>query len=232
MEEQTVPSAGFSPPQSDPYETSYIPKFQHSQNYGPMMTSLDDPTSYGNLADTFDLSLLGDSYDDHDMATVPSPGSWIPSASMEPTCWQQMSLYAASPLGSDCYRAFSPDCKPSLLSSGEASPTHSAYESNGNISIMCNSPQTPGSVSAMSPMSSAENDRNLLLRQCLEDTTFQRKYNFKPMDLPVSSLLENELLAMRVRIISSSFYLCLGFWLVVNTFIRLETYYHFNMEDK
>jgi hypothetical protein len=187
MEEQTVPSAGFSPPQSDPYET-FVPKFQQSQNYGPILSSLDDPSSYGNLADTFDLSLLGDSYDDHDMATVPSPGSWNPSASMEPACWTQMSLYAASPLGSEGHRGpFSPDCKPGLLS-GDSSPNHSvAYENN--INIMCQSPQTPGSVSAMSPMSAAETDRNLLLRQCLEDTSFQRKVNFKPMDLPASSLL-------------------------------------------
>jgi len=184
MEEQTVPSAGFSPIQTDSYESPYIPPPKY-QEYTPTLASMDDPVSYGNLADTFDLSLLGDCYDDQDMATVPSPGAWMQStSSLEPTYWQQMSLYAASPVGSDCYHSFSPstDCKPELQLSGDSSPIHSPGSYGRQIANrLCHS---PASVVA-------ETERNLLLRQCLEDTTFQKKLNYKPIEIPSSSFLDD-----------------------------------------
>ena len=197
MEEQTVPSAGFSP-QPDPYDSGYMTTATTArymgQGYGNVApTTIEDPATYNNLADTFDLSLLGDNYDDHDMATVPSPSSWSSAANYEPTTWQQMSLYAASPSGDQ--RAFSPDCKPAL------SPVH-PFASNSNDSYqaagtLCNRSTTP----IMMVPCGGENtiiktepgvvgcNKNLLLRQCLEDTSFQQKCNFKPMDLPSSTLM-------------------------------------------
>ncbi|CAG7723417.1 unnamed protein product [Allacma fusca] len=194
MEEQTVPSAGFSP-QPNSYDSEYMSKFTTTQaNYGSVVVTGTDESPNYCLAETFDLSLLGD-YDDNDMATVPSP-SWMPGSTLEPTSWQQVSLYASSP--STDYRAFSPDIKPAL------SPVHHFSSDNySSTSPMCNSP-TPsnnsnnhimcniGNGKALSPEPMGI-DRNLLLRQCLEDTSFQQKYNFKPLDIPSASLLlEND----------------------------------------
>lgn len=169
MEEQMVPSAGFSP-QSDSHGTEYTLKFPH---YGFNGMTEEPATNYCNLADAFDLSLLGDGYDDQDMATVPSP-SWSPTHGMnESTGWQQ-SFYASSPSSGD-YNAYSPDCKPVILSNGN-SPIHSSFE---------NFEQQKGLINATG-------NRNLLLRQCLEDTSFQQKVNFKPMDFTISLLGANE----------------------------------------
>jgi SAM pointed domain-containing ETS transcription factor len=172
-----------------------MPKFPHYQNcnsqqQGSLTTpTLESAASYCNLADTFDLSLLGDVYDDHDMATVPSP-SWSPQGALEPPYWQQVSFYGGSPSGGD-YRAFSPDCKPSALLSANSSPVHlPSYIQDPSNNIVV------GDVNALCG-SSGESDRHLLLRQCLEDTTFQRKFNFKPMEFPGSNILgdgsENQL---------------------------------------
>ena len=200
MEEQLVPSAGYSP-QNNSYGTDYTLKFSSSYGFGS--SSLDDcstTSNYCNLADTFDLSLLGDSYDDQDMATVPSP-SWSPMNSMnEQTCWQQ-SFYASSPSGD--FHAYSPDCKPILGNDVGTSPIHaSSYDSyephfkNGG---------SGGLVQAFA--ANGTGNRNLLLRQCLEDTSFQQKFNFKPLDLPSMPVMaqnEQQMAANQTRVSSST----------------------------
>jgi len=174
-----VPSGGFSPP-TIRFDSSAETKSPAQPGFGQNLGSFEDNMSYSNLADSFDLSLLGDFCNDHDMATVPSP-SWSPSASTEPVAWQQLSFYAASP-GSD-FQAFSPDCKPVL------SPAHQTFGGE-QMMAACLSPAS--SVNSPSDGSQAmdnmDGDRHLVLRQCLEDTSFQRKCNFKPLELSTTAL--------------------------------------------
>jgi len=162
-----VPSLGCSPVQNEAYECNFVPKYM---SYGPNFTALDDGVGYGNLAETFDLSLLG--YDDHDTALVPSPGSWQSSGALEPAYWQQLSLYAGSPqgCGGDGYSAYSPDTKPVL------SPQFHPFDGDFGSGIQG------------SGVDVAEGNRNLLLRQCLEDTSFQKKCNYKPLDIAFSKV--------------------------------------------
>ncbi|CAL8104920.1 unnamed protein product [Orchesella dallaii] len=238
MEEQTVPSAGFSPqPEYITPDYSYGPpqiqqqthqqhnQQQHQQHHNQQQqhqhqmhssSGMNPCLEYSDLAESFDLSLLGDSYD-KDMATVPSPSSWSPLGSMEPTTWQQMSFYAASPPE---FRAFSPDCKPfGELQQNNGSSNGNNNNANNNATGSNNGnapsnnptnmgPATPpssgGSGNALldglayqSTADSLSNDdvsncnrtsTNILLRQCLEDNTFIEKYNFKPLDLPITAL--------------------------------------------
>lgn len=168
MKEQTVPSAGYSPPQHSSYDVSFAPKFG---TFGTTLSSLEEGAGFGNLAESFDLSLLGDGFDEHDdTAIVPSPGSWIQtSGAFEPSYWQQMSLYSGSPQDSaDAYLAYSPDTKPLL------SPPIQHFD---GVKDGETNPSTNGGI-----------NRNLLLRQCLEDTSFQKKCNFKPLDIPFSKV--------------------------------------------
>lgn len=193
MEEQTVPSAGFSPqheymdcgtgyygmpPQQPFYNNQQHPQ-QHQHQVLHKANSGSGQMEY--MADYFDLSLLGDAYEDKDMATVPSPSSWPHLGIMEPA--QQMSFYASSPAD---YRAFSPDC----------SPVKPVACENGGGGSGPNTPSPPPPQPAQaaalnypvgSPAGQLTEDcrNNILLRQCLEDNTFLEKYNIKPLDLPM-----------------------------------------------
>jgi hypothetical protein len=224
-----VPSGGFSP---QPFHDSGYTnngnnnKYCVDANYGSTgMVQIEEP--YGNLAETFDLSLLGDAYDDHDMATVPSP-----MVSLESNC-HQMSFYAASP--SSEFRAFSPECMKSFnnnngggeqqqqqhhLNGSSNNNNNNGPLSNGhNLIMMCNNNAMLGDngnstlESSLSPSNDVGGDcgRNVLLRQCLEDTTFQSKYNIKPVDLPTITINEHmdDMMVCIHNIISNSLFLFL-----------------------
>ncbi|OXA53181.1 DNA-binding protein D-ETS-4 [Folsomia candida] len=168
VEEQMVPSGGGFSPQPD---NSNGPSFGNYSNYDTSSSSVTpfDVCTYGNLADTFDLSLLGDSYDDGDMATVPSPMALGLEAS-----WT--SFYAPSP--SSELRAFSPDCLKPSFSSNRDQMTPAAASNNPMLpsGIMCSSNNNNG-ISTLSPSNDVgQNERNALLRHYLEDTTFQSKF--------------------------------------------------------
>jgi len=161
------------------------------------MTQLDEP--YGNLAENFDLSLLGDSYDDHDMATVPSPMV----SSMESNC-HQLSFYASSP--SSDFRAFSPECMKQYGGNESLSPSNNSathVNEHTNNALLCSNNVGQGTnnqngnstlENSLSPSNDVGGDcgrsTNVLLRQCLEDTTFQAKYNIKPVDLPTITITD------------------------------------------
>lgn len=176
-----VPSGGFSP-QSDNGNSNFALSNSSYSNYELSSSSFADCNNYGNLADTFDLSLLGDSYDG-DMATVPSP-----MASLE-VSWQQTSFYAPSPTSEN--RAFSPNCfKP--FSNDQMPP---AGANNQPESMISNN-----GISTLSPTNDVgSNERNALLRQYLADTTFQAKHNFKPLDLPTITVNGDDLDAIMVH---------------------------------
>lgn len=233
MEEQTVPSAGFSP-QPEYMTGGGVETSTYYGNSGNGMSHLQPtqpqhqmhphhhlpPTSatlggngggngnacydYNTSFDTFDLSLLGDSYEDRDMATVPSPSAscWSPLGAMEPTAWQQSSFYANSPPE---FRAFSPDCKPfaapdiqqsSNSNAGSPSPPQQQQQQqildNANAaaspSLSNNSSNGDANLAHHQHLHGNSSATDILLRQCLEDNTFIEKYNFKPLDLPINAL--------------------------------------------
>lgn len=200
VEEQMVPSGGFSPQpdtsSNDGSSNGGQYSFGYSSNYDTSSVTPFDVGTYGNLADTFDLSLLGDSYDDcHDMATVPSP-----MACLEAMGWTPTSFYAPSPSNSE-FRAFSPDClKPySNATNGDqltpAVVSNNPMLTNANINNSLVSMCGNNGISTLSPSTNdvGNNERNALLKHYLEDTTFQSKF------LPTITVNDDDLDAIMVR---------------------------------